>query len=93
MYEAAKKYSVDIAYKGTDFRRESLCLFMQQLDKDATDRMARFKQFMDNATQAKLKSAQEEVGNLFNIFKSLKSKAIKTYSSVKIFILYFYGQH
>lgn len=86
LYEAAKAYSVNVAYKDTEFPavgEGKVCvLCMQELNETAKERLSRFKNFMENATQEELKSAKDEISNTLNAFEGIKFKSLKTFASV-----------
>jgi len=57
LYKAAKQYSEDIAYPGKSFPKtdDAVCVLCQQpLGEEAVARFARFKKFMEDATNAVL---------------------------------------
>ncbi|MFA5119007.1 MAG: AAA family ATPase [Candidatus Omnitrophota bacterium] len=57
LYKAAKKYSEEIAYPGQAFPKtdDAVCVFCQQpLGEEAVARFARFKKFMEDATNTVL---------------------------------------
>lgn len=57
LYKAAKKYSEEIAYPGQSFPKtdDAVCVFCQQpLGEEAVARFARFKKFMEDATNTVL---------------------------------------
>jgi energy-coupling factor transporter ATP-binding protein EcfA2 len=72
LYQAAEKYSTNVAYKDEDFPftgPDSLCvLCMQPLSQDAKERFHRFKSFMKQATKKQLDAV---TADLITISKQL----------------------
>lgn len=66
LYEAAREYSVKIAYPGEEFAsQDSRCVLCQRpLDEETRFRFERFAAFMSNTTQLKLKEAQRAISTL-----------------------------
>ena len=73
LYNAAKYYSIEIAYPGQEFpvvKTDSRCvLCMQPLREDGKTRMLRFKNFMENTTKKEVETAND---NLKKLKKSLE---------------------
>jgi len=83
LYEAAKEYSVNVAYRGEEFPvvgDGKVCVWcMQELDKTAKERLTRFKKFMEDATQTELKAAKEAIQLTLETFKGTAFKAVKVF--------------
>ena len=66
LYQAAREYSVSVAYPGSEFPQtseEGRCvLCMQEFSEEASARMQRFKDFMDDKSQELLSVAEKAGG-------------------------------
>jgi hypothetical protein len=67
LYQAAKKYSEEIAYPGEPFPKttDAVCVLCQQtLGEEAVARFARFKKFMEDATSAVFTAKRRALGSI-----------------------------
>lgn len=84
LYESAREYSTKIAYPEDDFAMAgSRCVLCQQpLDKDALSRFERFRAFMQDTTQHKVKEARERISTLRQNVQDLPSLNPSAYKDV-----------
>lgn len=79
LWEAARRYSVEIAYLGMPFPpsgEDAFCLLCQQpLDADARGRMARFEEFIQKDTEREAQRAEQSA---HTIRQELRSLSIST---------------
>lgn len=84
LYNAAKKYSTELAYPGKDFpviEDGGLCvLCMQPLSNEAKLRMQKFKKFMEDTTQKQVEMA---MASLQNDIKEIRETPILKLESIK----------
>jgi len=83
LYEAARDYSISIAYKEHDFPftgLESRCILcMQELSDEAKQRFQRFKAFMENTTKKKLDLAKDDLINSLKVLSDLDFDILDTH--------------
>jgi len=84
LYEAARDYSLKIAYPGEDFAAaNSRCVLCQRpLDEEATLRFARFAAFMQDTTELKLKKMRARIATHRQSVQALPSLDPGAYKDV-----------
>jgi len=83
LYEAAKEYSIKVAYKDKDFPftgPDSLCvLCMQPLSQQAQERLQRFKSFMEQTTKKHLETVEAELLITLKMLADLDLEILESY--------------
>jgi energy-coupling factor transporter ATP-binding protein EcfA2 len=83
LYDAAKEYSIKVAYKDKDFPftgPDSLCvLCMQPLSQQAKERLQRFKSFMEQTTKKQLEYAKTNLKTTLEILAELNLEIVTSY--------------
>ena len=83
LYEAAKEYSIKVAYKDKDFPftgPDSLCvLCMQPLSQQAKERLQRFKSFMEQTTKKQLDAAESDLKTNLKAIADLDLRVLELY--------------
>lgn len=76
LWESARKYSYQVAYPGHDFphtHNDARCILCQQLlSEDATNRLKRFEEFIQNDSEKQAKIADEESNKALQELLNLK---------------------